>query len=264
MMRVLYDKEFRYYQANRTLRGFLRHGGKKIAMFWGFYLGPALSVPLLAIPRVIADRRMRFVLFAGIVFLLGLAVETWFSLHYFAPATSLLYLVLLQCMRHLRLCIWRGKPVGISLLRAIPLIASAMVILRVTAVIAHAQIEPVYPRGNLERASILRTLERLPGQQLVLVRYRHDHVPESEWVYNAADIDAAKIVWAWDMDEQNNRELLQYFKNRGVWLVEPDESPPKLSPYPLVLHEDSTKSQLGAGDVDRAASKQSRAHRFQG
>jgi len=34
------------------------------------------------------------------------------------------------------------------------------------------------------------------------------------------------------MGEQNNQELLQYFKNRDVWLVEPDESPPKVSPYP--------------------------------
>ena len=57
-------------------------------------------------------------------------------------------------------------------------------------------------------------------------------------MYNAADIDASRVVWAWDMDEQSNRELLQYFKNRRVWLVEPDESPPKLSPYPRV-HEES-------------------------
>ena len=246
MMRALYEKEFRYYQANRTLTGYLRHSGKKISTFWGFYLGPALTIPLLAFPWIVHDRRMRFALLAGLVFLLGLTIETWFSVHYFAPATGLLYLALLQCMRHLRFWQWRGKPVGVSLLRAIPLIACAMVVLRVTAVIAHAQIEPVYPRGNLERARLLRTLESFPEQQLALVRYRNDHVPESEWIYNAADIDTAKVVWAWDMDEQSNEELLRYFKNRRVWLVEPDESAPKLSPYPLVLHKESTKAQLGA------------------
>jgi hypothetical protein len=255
MMRVLYDKEFRYYQANRTLTGFLRHGGKKISTFWGFYLGPALTIPLLAFPWIIHDRRMRFALFAGIAFLLGLIVNTWFSIHYFAPATALLYLLLLQCIRHLRFWTWRGRPVGISLLRAIPLIACAMVALRVTAVIAHTQIEPVYPRGNLDRASILRTLESLPGQQLALVRYGNDHVPESEWIYNAADIDAAKVVWAWDMDEQSNRELFHYFRSRRGWLVEADQSPPKLSPYPLELHEDSAKSQLEMGSVNRGTPK---------
>jgi hypothetical protein len=241
IMRVLYDKEFRYYQANRTLTGFLQHGENKITMFWGFYLGPALTIPLLAFPWIVHDRRMRFALLAGTVFLFSLMVETWFSVHYFAPATGLLYLVVLQCMRHLRFWIWRTEPVGVSLLRAIPLVACAMVILRVTAVIAHAQIEPVYPRGNLERASIVRTLEGLPGQQLAIVRYGNDHVPEGEWVYNTADIDAAKVVWARDMDEQSNRELLQYFKNRRVWLVEPDETPPRLSPYPLMLHQGSAQ-----------------------
>jgi hypothetical protein len=255
MMRVLYDKEFRYYESNRTLAGFLRHSGKKIANFWGFYLGPALTVPLLSFPWIIRDRRMRFALCAGIVFLLGLAVETWFSMHYFAPATGLLYLVLLQCMRHLRFTIWRGKPVGLSLLRATPLVACTMVLLRVTAVIAHSQIEPVYPRGNLERAGILRTLESFPGLQLVLVRYGNDHLPESEWVFNAADIDVSKVVWAREMDEQSNQELLQYFKNRRVWLVEPDESPPRLSPYPLITHQETMKSEVGMGRVAQATSK---------
>jgi hypothetical protein len=255
MMRVLYDKEFRYYESNRTLPGFLRHSGKKIANFWGFYLGPALTVPLLSFPWIIRDRRIRFALCAGIVFLFGLAVETWFSMHYFAPAAGLLYLVLLQCMRHQRFAIWHGKPVGFSLLRAIPLVACTMVLLRVTAVIAHSQIEPVYPRGNLERAGILRTLESFPGLQLVLVRYDNDHLPESEWVYNVADIDASKVVWARDMDEQSNQELLQYFKNRRVWLVEPDESPPRLSPYPLILHNEKTKSQVGRGSEAQATAK---------
>jgi hypothetical protein len=255
MMRVLYDKEFRYYESNRTLAGFLRHSGNKVVNFWGFYLGPALTVPLLSFPWIVHDRRMRFALCAGIVFLLGLAVETWFSMHYFAPATGLLYLVLLQCMRHLRFTIWHGKPVGISLLRATPLVACAMVLLRVTAVVTHSQIEPVYPRGNLERASILRTLESFPGHQLVLVRYGNDHVPESEWVYNAADIDASKVAWARDMDEQSNQELLQYFKNRRVWLVEPDESPPRLSPYPLTIHQETMKSEVGMGGVAQSAPK---------
>ena len=73
---------------------------------------------------------------------------------------------------------------------------------------------------------------RLPENQLVLVRYGKDHIPDDEYVYNAADIDAAKVVWARDMGESDNRELLLYYKGRHVWLFEPDESPPKLSLYP--------------------------------
>ena len=52
-----------------------------------------------------------------------------------------------------------------------------------------------------------------------------------EWVYNAADIDSAKVVWARDMTPALNRELIGYFKDRRMWLVEPDCDPPKVSNY---------------------------------
>jgi hypothetical protein len=232
VMRDFYESEARYYLDNRTFAGFVSHAAVKFSWSWRFFLGPVLTIPLLAFPWIVTDRRMRFPLFASAVFLLGLAIETWYRPHYFAPAVGLLYLILLQCMRHLRFWMKKEKPVGISLLRAIPLIACAMLILRVTAVIAHAQIEPSYPRGNQTRATLLRSLENVPAKQLVFVRYGKAHIPDDEYVYNAADIDAAKVVWARDMDEQNNRELLLYYKDRKAWLFEPDESPPRLTQYP--------------------------------
>ena len=232
VMRDFYQEEFEYYQENRTANGFLRHAVIKLSRSWRFFLGPVLTIPLLAFPWILRDRRMRFPLFASGVFLFGLAIETWCRPHYFAPAAGLLYLILLQCMRHLRFWMWNRTSVGISLVRAIPLIACAMVILRVTAVVAHAQIEPVYPRGNLTRAKTLQSLENSPGEHLVLVRYGKNHIPDDECVYNLADIDAAKVVWARDMDEQQNGELMRYYKHRQTWLFEPDESPPKLSRYP--------------------------------
>ena len=194
-------------------------------MIWGFYFGPALSLPFLAFPWVVRDRRMRFPLFAGAVFLLSLAVETWMLPHYFAPALGLLYLGLLQCMRHLRLWRWRGKPVGSALVCGVPLILCAMIIFRLTLIVAHILIEPEWPRGNVARAQIVRALHNAPGQHLILVRYGKTHVPDNEWVYNAADIDHAKLIWARDMGEHDNQELLQYFKDRKVWIVDPDRSP---------------------------------------
>ena len=255
VMRAFYENEFRYYQVGRTVSGFLRHARSKFRLCWIVFLGPALTVPLLSFRRVLRDSRMRFPLLAGGAFLLGLVGEIWTFPHYLAPATGLLYLIAVQCMRHMRLWQWRGKPVGLSLVRAIPLVLCAMIVLRVGAVVANAEIEPPWPRGNLDRARIVSTLQHLPGQHLVLVRYSETHDFDHEWVYNAADIDASKVVWARDMDEQDNQELLQYFKNRQAWLLEPDQLPPRLSPYPVTVHEDSTKSQLEAGSTGQPASK---------
>jgi len=247
--------EFKYYQDNRTLVGFMKQSASKMMWFWRFFLGPVLTIPLLALPWTWRDHRIRFPLLALAVFLLGLVVETWFRPHYFAPATGLLFVVLLQCMRHLRLWRWRGRKSGPSLVQAIPLICLAIVIIRVAAIQAHAVIEDPWPRGNMPRARLLHRLENTPGRHLIIVHYAPSHLPDPEWVYNAADIDGSKVVWARDMDDKDNQELIQYFKNRTVWLLEPDESPPRLSPYPAAVREESIQSQPDLGSVDPATGK---------
>ena len=80
---------------------------------------------------------------------------------------------------------------------------------------------------------MVRKLEGLPGGHLVLVRYQPGHNPHEEWVYNAADIDKSKIVWARENDPQSDRDLMDYFRNRQVWVAEPDVNPPALMPYRL-------------------------------
>ena len=64
-----------------------------------------------------------------------------------------------------------------------------------------------------------------------MVRYGPKHNWMEEWVYNEAEIDKAKVVWARDMSPEENRELFAYFKGRHVWLINPDDRPVKLLPY---------------------------------
>ena len=73
----------------------------------------------------------------------------------------------------------------------------------------------------------------MPGGQIAVVRYSPAHNPQDEWVYNAADIDQSKVIWAREMSPINNQELFQYYKDRKVWLVQPDAQPVAISPYPL-------------------------------
>jgi hypothetical protein len=52
-------------------------------------------------------------------------------------------------------------------------------------------------------------------------------------VYNNADIDAAPVVWAREMDPENNANLIRYFHDRQVWLFEPDRSLFEVTEYRL-------------------------------
>ncbi len=53
------------------------------------------------------------------------------------------------------------------------------------------------------------------------------------WVYNAADIDSSKVIWAREMDTADNLDLIHHYKNRTVWLVQPDTQPAEVSRYPI-------------------------------
>jgi len=86
--------------------------------------------------------------------------------------------------------------------------------------------------GDSGRAEIVRQLETSGGRHLVIVHYLPGHDPHQEWVSNDADIDRSTIVWARDMGAGQNRELVDYFRGRRIWLIEPDRTPPQLLPYP--------------------------------
>jgi hypothetical protein len=224
--------EYHDYLSGLTPLGFLRRTLYKAYILWNFYAGPALTIPLLAFPCILRDRRMKFPLIVASFVAVGILLATWTGAHYVAAATGLFFLILMQCMRHLRWWRWSGKPVGAALVGAVPAICVAMICLRLCALATGAQIEQRWPRGNLERAAILRQLESTPGDHLVIVHYGPGHGSHIEWVYNRANIDGAKVVWARDMSEPQNQELLHYFSQRRVWLLYADESPPRLDPYP--------------------------------
>ena len=155
--------------------------------------------------------------------------------------TAAIMALILQAMRHLRIWRWRGKRAGLGLVRAIPAICVLMFLLRSFAPQLHipTPVDWYYTwesehYQNLDRAKAVAQLEAMPGDQLVIVRYNQYHNSDNEWVYNRADIDSAKIVWARDMGDSGNAELIRFFPQRRVWLAEPDLAPPRLTPYPGV------------------------------
>ena len=238
VMREFYSKwELGDFLYAKTPAGFVSRTAQKLGIVLFFFFGPALFAPLIMLPWVVRDRRVRFLIAAGGVLTLGLSVNAWLSAHYVAPFVGGLFVMLLTAMRHLRA--WRPgqRGCGVALVRTIPVVCLLLAGLRVFAAPLGIAI-PRWPTMwygteplGLPRAHVLAELEGYPGKQLAIVRYTAAHSVFDDWVYNAADVDRASVVWAREMDGPANRKLLKYFRDRRVWVVEPDSIPPKISPY---------------------------------
>jgi hypothetical protein len=224
-----------YFQAH-SIRGWLLESWRKAESLVVFYFWPAAGPVLLALPFLRRDRKVRVALIAIGVVYIGLTLEIWpMTLHYHAPLAAVMILLLVQTMRFWRLVEWRGRPVGAAISHTIPLVFAGILVVRLGAAICHVPMPEhglapwftVTP-GNVDRAAIARYLASQPGPQLILVRYAETHHVDEEWVHNAADIDASKVVWAREGDAADNARLLRYFSNRRAWLLEPDAKPPRL------------------------------------
>jgi hypothetical protein len=213
-----------------------------------FFAGIALLIPLIMLRRVLLDRRTRFLILCVLILTPGMLVELWLIPHYLAPLAAAFYAIGLQGMRHLRLWSPDNKPVGAGMVRLLVTLCVALSAVRLYANPLHVKLvdwpsgawaSAWYGSGQLgdRRAQIEAQLEGLPGRQLAIVRYSAGHNCLDEWVYNAPDIDRSKVIWAREMDDANNLELIRYYKDRHVWLVQPDLQPAEVSPYPLIQQE---------------------------
>jgi hypothetical protein len=208
-----------------------------------FFSGVVFLPALFMLPWARRDRRIRFLVVSLLVLACGMAIEIYLIPHYVAPFAAAFYAVGLQCMRHL--WHWRpgDQPVGTAMVRLAVVICVLLAGIRVFDRQLQCPV-PGYPFSTWicnwfgpdhfvpERDRVRQALSQNPGGQLAIVRYSPDHDPLDEWVYNAADIDASKIVWAWDMGDASNQELIRYYKDRKVWLVQPDVPATEITPYP--------------------------------
>jgi len=264
----------------------------KLTDFWQFYIGPALLIPLFALPWLWKEPRNRLLVSQAVLCTFGLWIVVYYHAHYAAPLMATIFLLVIQGMHALRRWVVRGHAVGAALTRLIVLftlltgpvyfaqmiwpesnsaldwvhhhyylllaatviallglkfgsplapqlrtrwpwfIASCEFLLLAAIVLQICVIQKnSYPDNfafvdDLKepfRKPVEQRLDALPGEHLVVVRYSKDHNSGEEYVYNEADIDHAKTVWAREIPGVDLSPLFGYFRNRDVWVYEPDE-----------------------------------------
>jgi len=193
-----------------------------------FWWGVLLLLP--GLPFVFFDRKMRLPILIFLLGTTGFLVLIWSFPHYAAPLTCVIFLLLVQSIRHLRTIRLAGRPLGLALSWAILYLLASDVQHAVSRHVCDA-LEWAC-QGDPSRAAIAEKLSHAPGKHLIMVRYGEDHNVHDEWVYNGAEIDAAKVLWARELDPAQNAKLFVYFQDRQIWLVEPDADNKELIPYP--------------------------------
>ena len=222
-----------------TIQRYLGRLEYRVRFYRFFFLAP-LYLALLAFFAAAREWRFAWVVFTLAVFALGSNFYPFFFPHYIAAVTCLFVLAAVTGLERLSRITIRGWLAGQEAARLILFLCAAHFVFWYGA---HAIDRPaaiqyetwdVINHGDPQgRATIESQLAQASGKQLVFVRYWPHHIFQNEWVYNAAGIDGAQVVWARDLGVAENEKLRVYFSDRTAWLLEPDARPPKLSPYPL-------------------------------
>ncbi len=144
--------------------------------------------------------------------------------HYAAPAYGLFIILILAAVKDM----WHSKnrqivkrlivlSIPVCLLTGIILIGAS------SAIKGRNADDTGRPRAEIEAA-----LESSGGKHLIFVdpnspdKKIYDMGNASMFVYNEADIDNAKIVWAHRLNPEDNAKLIKYFSERKTWLLKPD------------------------------------------
>jgi len=205
---------------------------------WSFYLGPSLTLFLLLAMSNRPWRRAGLLLAVVLLSLAAIGIEQSRYPHYISPATGAILGLVVLGMRSVAIG-WRadGRK-GLALVRWSVVALVLVVSLRATFLQGQSYRNRYSGylswccsrEGDLGRLDAEHYLRNEPGKHLVIVRYGAGHHWMDEWVHNAADIDASRIVWARDLGPHRNADLIRYYKDRAVWLATPPGSY-ALKPY---------------------------------
>jgi hypothetical protein len=224
-----------------TLRSYLERLEYRVRFYRFFFLPPLYLALAAFLPRL-REYRYAWVAITLALFALGTNFFPAFQVHYVAAVTCLFVLMSIVGLEWLSRLTIGGRPAGVEAMRLIFFLCAAHFFfwygLHVfdtgeisQAVLPYETWDNINHANPERRIAVNRQLEQTPGDLLVFVHYAPQHMFQEEWVWNAADIDGARIVWARDLGPEENARLTAYYPTRTPLLFEPDARPMRLTRY---------------------------------
>jgi hypothetical protein len=210
--------------------------------YYRFYFLPPLYLALLGFLTAVREYRFAWVAFTLALFAVGTNFFPAFQVHYVAAATCLFVLMSVVGLERISRWSLRGRAVGPEIAGIIFFLCAAHFLFwygvhlfepsEISQEMRNYETWDAINHGNPERRiAVNRQLAGLPGKLLIFVRYSPFHIFQEEWVWNAADLGGARVVWARDLGAEEDRELVRGWPDRQPLLFEPDARPMRLTPY---------------------------------
>jgi len=231
------------YKPDASASDIIAMEAHRLGQDWFFYVGPALSFPVLIGFLLCVKRRdLRLVLAVFVTTAAAVAACIFAQVHYFSPATIAVYVFAISGLAYL----WDEPGDGAHAFAIA--VCLTIVVTALTRTTGSARMNDTYRLAGT-RELVAQRLASVPGKQLVLVTYDFDgHYPGSELVHNGADFTTQKILWARSKGAGKDSDLCRAYSDRSFWSLVTDDASFSLKPLALCQNQDVTHSpaQLGA------------------
>ncbi len=229
-----YRMQRAFLPGRETLSTYFTRLGYRVR-FYRFFLLPPLYLALAAFLFRLREYRFAWVALTVVLFALGVNFFPAWQFHYVAAETCLFVLIAVVGLEQLS----RFSPESARVLMLLCCVHFAFwysmhvcETCEVSRAMRPYETWPGLDRHAERRTEVARRIAAYPGRLLVFAQYGPRHIFQEEWVWNEADINGARVIWARDLGPDENRRLIQYYPGRQVLLLDADVRPlPVLEPY---------------------------------
>jgi hypothetical protein len=210
--------------------------------YYRFFFLPPLYLALFAFFFTLRDGQMGWWVAGALgIFGLGTNLFPYLLLHYLAAVTCLFVLVSVVGLRQFSRIRIRHAAIGEEVALVLIVLCAAEFVgwygmhlfesPSLYPILRYETWDSINHENPQRRIEVKRRLAAIDGRLLVFVRYSPHHIYQDEWVWNSADIDGSRVVYARDLGPEEDEKLIRYYPERKVLLLEPDGAIPQLEPY---------------------------------
>jgi hypothetical protein len=217
------DYERGDYNRLRSFTGLFAISAQRLCQLLSMFTRPwfILFPPFVAAVFWAHDAKLKWLWITLAFFFLGLCAENWFLPDYAAPIAPVMILLILAGWR--QLWIWS---------RPTRFISAALICAWIVATGIWAAAPAPADSLRFGRQDLIAQYPQLQtGRHLIFVKYGPGHLLHDEWVYNSADLENARIIWARRLGKPADEPVMRYFRDRQDWLLEVGKDQLRLDRY---------------------------------